>query len=98
MQAYAEEHNGSPLFMRDDEGNVLMHKYELIVSHTARRSALTNLYKTGKFNNREMMAISGHQSEIVFEKYIKVGASEQADRIYQKMQELESDDESKKDG
>lgn len=98
MQAYAEEHNGSPLYMRDKDGNVLMHKYELIVSHTARRSALTNLYKTGMFNNREMMAISGHQSEKVFEKYIKVGVSEQADRIFQKMQVLKVADESKKAG
>jgi hypothetical protein len=47
MKAYAEEHNGSPLYMRDEDGNVLMYKYDLIVSHTARRSALTNLYKTG---------------------------------------------------
>ena len=88
MKAYAEEHNGSPLYMRDEDGNVLMYKYELIVSHTARRSALTNLYKTGMFDNREMMAISGHKSERVFEKYIKVGVSEQADRIYNKLKVL----------
>lgn len=94
MKTYADEHNGSPLYMRDENGNVLMHKYELIVSHTARRSALTNLYKTGLFNNREMMAISGHLSEKVFEKYIKVGVSEQADRIFQKMQILKAVDES----
>lgn len=95
MKAYADEHNGSPLYMRDEEGHVLMHKYELIVSHTARRSALTNLYKTGLFNNREMMAISGHQSEKVFEKYIKVGVSEQADRIFQKMQVLKTVEDGK---
>ena len=88
MKAYAEEHNGSPLYMRDEDGNVLMCKYELVVSHTARRSALTNLYKTGVFDNREMMAISGHKSERVFKKYIKVGVSEQADRIYQKLKVL----------
>lgn len=98
MKVYADEHNGSPLYMRDKNGHVLMHKYELIVSHTARRSALTNLYKTGLFNNREMMAISGHQSEKVFEKYIKVGVSEQADRIYQKMQVMKAVDESQKTG
>lgn len=85
MKEYADEHNGSPLYMRDEEGNVLMFKYELIVSHTARRSALTNLYKTGLLDNREMMAISGHKSERVFEKYIKVGPSEHADRIFEKM-------------
>ena len=60
----------------------------IFTSHAARRSALTNLYKTGVFDNREMMVISGHKSERVFEKYIKVGVSEQADRIYKKMKVL----------
>ena len=32
-----------------------------------------------------MMAMSGHQSEKVFENYIKVGVSEQADRIAEKV-------------
>jgi hypothetical protein len=32
--------------------------------------------------------ISGHKSERVFEKYIKVGVSEQADRIYNKLKVL----------
>jgi len=31
------------------------------------------------------MAMSGHQSEKVFENYIKVGVSEQADRIAEKV-------------
>jgi hypothetical protein len=31
------------------------------------------------------MALSGHKSERVFENYIKVGVSEQADRIAEKM-------------
>ena len=56
---------------------------------------MANLYKTGLFNNREMMAISGHQSEKVFEKFIKVGVSEQADRIFQKMQVLKTVEDGK---
>ena len=44
--------------------------------------------RLGMFDNREMMAISGHKSERVFEKYIKVGVSEQADRIYNKLKVL----------
>lgn len=84
LKKYAQEHNGSPLFERNNRGEVIMPKYELISSHTARRSGLTNLYKLGIFDNREMMAISGHQSEKVFESYIKVGTSEQADRIAEK--------------
>ena len=47
------------------------------------------------FDNREMMAISGHKSERVFEKYIKVGVSEQADRIYKKMKVLNGRKEKK---
>ena len=56
-----------------------------LLCSTARRSGITNLYKQGIFNTREMMAMSGHQSEKVFENYIKVGVSEQADRIAEKV-------------
>lgn len=84
LKKYAQEHNGSPLFERNSHGEVIMPKYDLISTHTARRSGITNLYKQGIFNTREMMAMSGHQSEKVFENYIKVGVSEQADRIAEK--------------
>lgn len=85
MLAYAQEHDGQPLFERDVNGNVVKFKWELVTSHTARRSGVTNLYKSGFLNTREMMAISGHQTEKVFEHYIKMGASEMADRIAEKM-------------
>jgi glycosyltransferase involved in cell wall biosynthesis len=85
LKKYAQEHNGSPLFERNSHGEVIMPKYDLISTHTARRSGITNLYKQGIFNTREMMAMSGHQSEKVFENYIKVGVSEQADRIAEKV-------------
>ena len=78
LKRYADKHNGSPLWERNAKGEVIRPKYELITSHTARRSGVTNLYKTGLLDTREMMSISGHLSEKVFEKYIKVGTSEQA--------------------
>ena len=81
LHQYAQEHNGSPLWERNERGEVLRCKWELIGTHTARRSGVTNLYKTGLLNTREMMSISGHQTEKVFEHYIKVGTSEQASRI-----------------
>lgn len=84
LKKYAIEHNGSPVFERNYRGEVIMPKYELVSTHTARRSGITNLYKQGIFNTREMMAMSGHQTEKVFEEYIKVGVSEQADRIAEK--------------
>ena len=85
LKKYAQEHNGAPLFERNSHGDIIMPKYDLISTHTARRSGITKLYKQGIFNTREMMAMSGHQSEKVFEEYIKVGESEQADRIAEKV-------------
>ena len=84
LKKYALEHNGSPLFERNNRGEVVMPKYELISSHTARRSGITNLYKQGFLDTREMMALSGHKSEKQFNNYIKVGVRENADRIAEK--------------
>ena len=81
MIEYAEEHNGQPLYERDSCGQTVKFKYELVTTHTARRSGVTNMYKTGILDKREMMSISGHQTEAIFENYIKVSKSEQADRI-----------------
>lgn len=81
MTEYAQEHNGSPLYERGSHGQILKFKYELVTTHTARRSGVTNLYKMGLLDKREMMSISGHQTEAIFENYIKVSKSEQADRI-----------------
>ena len=90
LRRIAEEQHGSPIYRRDENGRVLMAKYELIGTHTARRSALTNLYKTGLFDTREMMSISGHKSERVFEHYIRMTATEQADKIAEKLRKLKS--------
>ena len=90
LKRYAEEHNGNPLFERDRTGQVIRPKYELVSSHTARRSSITNLYKLGVLNNREIMSISGHQSEKVFESYIKVGVSEQAQRVGEKLRKAKT--------
>jgi integrase len=82
---YAEEHNGSPLYKRNKNGTVLMRKYEIVSSHTARRSTITNLYKRGIFEKRELMAISGHTTERNCERYIKVTKDEMADRVDEKL-------------
>ena len=85
MRKYADSHDGSPLYERDKRGHVIRPKYELVSSHTARRSSITNLYKMGLLDSREIMSISGHQSQRVFENYIKVGTSEQAQRVGKKL-------------
>ena len=55
-------------------------KYEMIKTHTARRSFCTNAYLSG-MDTLEIMALSGHKTETNFMKYIKVTARERAKRI-----------------
>ena len=54
-------------------------KYELISSHTCRRSFASNLY--GKLPNMVIMAITGHTTEAVFLKYIKITKKEHAETL-----------------
>lgn len=51
-------------------------KYELVTSHTCRRSFATNLY--GKLPPLTIMAITGHKTETQFLKYIKITPKEHA--------------------
>ena len=52
-------------------------KWEIVSSHTARRSFATNLYKSG-FPAISIMKITGHKTERAFLKYIKVTPEEHA--------------------
>jgi integrase len=55
-------------------------KWELVTTHTARRSFATNLYKSG-FPTLSIMAITGHTTEKAFLKYIKVTPDEHAKKL-----------------
>lgn len=59
---------------------VVMSKYQLVSSHTARRSFATNAYKSG-VPTIAIMKITGHTKESTFLKYIKVSAQENADML-----------------
>ena len=52
-------------------------KWQLVSSHTGRRSFATNLYKSG-FPSISIMNITGHKTEAAFLKYIKVTPEEHA--------------------
>jgi integrase len=52
-------------------------KYELMVTHTARRSFATNLYKSG-LPSITIMKITGHRTERAFMTYIKTTPNENA--------------------
>ena len=61
------------------EGKQTKHeKWELVSSHTARRTGLTNMYKAGIPTYRCMM-ISGHKTEHVFLTYLRITQEENAE-------------------
>ena len=55
-------------------------KWEMISSHTCRRSFCTNMYLSG-FPAAELMRISGHKSPSAFMRYIKVDNQQAAKRL-----------------
>ena len=85
LDRVAKLRNGSPLWERNKHGEVIRAKYELICSHTARRSGTTNLYKLGVLSDLELRSITGHESQKNFEGYIRIGISEQAQRVGDKI-------------
>lgn len=55
-------------------------KYELISTHTARRSFATNLYKEG-LPSITIMRITGHRTESAFLRYIKITPEDAANQL-----------------
>lgn len=75
------ESQGKVQFKRDARGYVIKPRYELVSTHTARRSCITNLYLSNRFSISQLMSISGHKSEKAFNEYICCSSEEVADVI-----------------
>lgn len=75
------ENQGRVSFTRDAKGYVIKPRYELVSTHTARRSCITNLYLSNRFSVSQLMSISGHKSEKAFNEYICCSSEEIADVI-----------------
>ena len=75
------EENDSKTFRYDDDGNVIKYKWELIATHTGRRTCATNMYLSRKYTTREMMLVTGHKKEENFMKYIKLSLDEEAHKL-----------------
>lgn len=56
-------------------------RWQLVSSHTARRSGLTNLYLSGRLTIMQLMHISGHTTFRNFKQYIRLSTDEIADEI-----------------
>ena len=68
-------------FTRTVGHDVVMQSYkewEIISSHTARRSFATNAYNSGRMKTLQIMLITGHTTERNFFRYIKIGREENA--------------------
>lgn len=62
-------------------------KWQLISSHTARRSFATNMTKEG-LPIQTIMKITGHQKESTFLKYVKLSSSEHAEIMQQHWKDI----------
>ena len=62
-------------------------KYELVSSHTCRRSFCTNMYLRG-LDSLMIRSISGHKTEKSFLKYIKVSQQQHAEMMAKKWTEI----------
>ena len=69
------------LYEYDEQGYPIRPRWELVASHTARRSCITNMYLSKKFSVQQMMSVSGHKTEMMFYKYVKLSLDEYADSV-----------------
>ena len=58
-----------------------MPRYNCVITHTARRSGITNMYLSHKYTIVQMMHVSGHKPQKTFMDYIKLSSDEIADEI-----------------
>lgn len=82
--------DGNETFTRTVGGKLItetMPKYELISSHTCRRSFCTNMYLRG-LDTLMIRSISGHKTEKSFLKYIKVSQQQHAEMMAKKWSEI----------
>lgn len=56
----------------------VLEKWQMVSSHTARRSFATNMVKQG-LPIQTIMQITGHKKEVTFLKYVKLTGSEHAE-------------------
>ncbi|WP_086983941.1 site-specific integrase [Elizabethkingia anophelis] len=63
-----------------DRVEEVMYKYEMICTHTARRSFATNMFKLS-VPSRVIMNITGHRTEKAFNSYIKITQDENAELL-----------------
>ena len=91
----AMEADGRKTFKRNANGDVVVPRYDLVTSHTARRTGITLMYLSRILDTHEMMSISGHKTESVFNDYIKLSGVVLATNIAKKVAKAKKESEIK---
>lgn len=69
------------IYEYDEEGYVVKPRYQMVMSHSARRTCITLMYLSKMFTVPQMMSVSGHKKESHFREYIKLSLDEFADDV-----------------
>lgn len=75
------EEAGRMVLRRDGQGRMIKYRWELITSHTARRTCITLMHLSGKYTIPQMMAVSGHTRVENFFRYLKQSLDDDADSV-----------------
>lgn len=78
------ERLGWSTYKRDEKGNVVMPRWQLVSTHTARRTGITLMYLSHKYDMLQMMSVSGHKNTETFKAYIRLSSDEIADEMSRK--------------
>lgn len=90
-----KEQQSNETYKRNSQGEALIPRYKLATTHTARRTGITLMYLEKILDTYEMMSISGHKTESVFNDYIKISGIELATNIAKKVAKARKESEVK---
>lgn len=82
LQEQRAEKKGKISFERDKQNYVIKPRWQMIVCHTARRTAITNMFLSQKYTIQQMMSVSGHKDERTFMEYVKLSLDEKAEGLF----------------
>lgn len=68
-------------YKHDGQEQVIKYRWEMVASHTARRTMVTNMYLPRKFSLQQIMSVSGHKKEETLKRYLKLALDEFADDV-----------------
>lgn|GEM_PF-2762854 len=81
MKEIKAEKAGNKMFYRDSMGRVMRPRYDCVSTHSARRTGVTLMYLSKKYDLGQIMTLSGHQTQKECLNYIKQSLNEKIDEM-----------------